>query len=83
MLLPTLRADVEMHESYVPSTLLPLDAPLTVIRGEDDALVDHDSAASWNKASGRDFDHVEVPGGHMYLTESAPALVGVIVSKVL
>lgn len=82
MLLPTLRADVEMHETYVPSTLLPLDAPLTVIRGEDDALVGHDAAASWNKATGRDFDHVEVPGGHMYLTESAPALVGVIVSKV-
>jgi surfactin synthase thioesterase subunit len=83
MLLPTLRADVEMHETYVPSTRLPLDAPLTVIRGEDDELVGHDDAASWNKASGRDFEYVEVPGGHMYLTESAPALVGVIVSKVL
>ncbi|MCD9875953.1 thioesterase II family protein [Streptomyces guryensis] len=81
MLLPTLRADVEMHESYVPGTALPLDAPLTVIRGEDDTLVAHDEAVSWNKASGRDFDHVEIPGGHMYLTESAPALVRLIVSK--
>jgi surfactin synthase thioesterase subunit len=83
MLLPTLRADVEMHETYVPSTSLPLDAPLTVIRGEDDTLVGHDDAASWDKACGRDFDHVEIPGGHMYLTESAPALVRMIVSKVL
>ncbi|MGW1751350.1 thioesterase II family protein [Streptomyces sp. NPDC002092] len=81
MLLPTLRADVEMHETYVPSTPLPLDAPLTVIRGEDDALVGHDDAASWNKATGRDFEHVEIPGGHMYLTDSAPALVRLIVSK--
>ncbi|MFD5406110.1 thioesterase II family protein [Streptomyces griseorubiginosus] len=81
MLLPTLRADVEMHETYVPSTSLPLDAPLTVIRGEDDTLVGRDEAASWNKASGRDFEHVEVPGGHMYLTESAPALVRLIASK--
>ncbi|WP_327666575.1 MULTISPECIES: thioesterase II family protein [unclassified Streptomyces] len=83
MLLPTLRADVEMHEAYVPSTHLPLDAPVTVIRGEDDALVGRDDAASWNKASGSDFEHVEIPGGHMYLTESAPALVRVIVSKAL
>lgn len=82
MLLPTLRADVEMHEAYVPSTPLPLDAPLTVIRGEEDALVGHDDAASWKEASGRDFEHVEIAGGHMYLTESASALVDLIVSKV-
>lgn len=81
MLLPTLRADVEMHETYVPSTPLPLDAPVTVIRGEDDTLVGHDEAASWDKATARDFDYVEVPGGHMYLTESAPALVRLIVSQ--
>lgn len=80
LILPTLRADVEMHENYVPSTRLPLDAPLTVVRGEDDDLVTHDDAASWIKATGRDFEHVELPGGHMYLTESAPALVGLIVS---
>lgn len=83
MLLPTLRADVEMHENYLPSTGLPLDAPLTVIRGEDDALVGHDDAVSWSKASGRDFEYIEVAGGHMYLTESASALVRVIVSHVL
>jgi surfactin synthase thioesterase subunit len=83
MLLPTLRADVEMHENYVPSTGLPLDAPLTVIRGEDDELVSHDDAVSWSRASGRDFEYIEVPGGHMYLTESASALVHVIVSQVL
>ncbi|KOG33445.1 thioesterase II family protein [Streptomyces resistomycificus] len=80
LVLPTLRADVEMHENYLPSTRLPLDAPLTVIRGEDDDLVTRDDAASWSKATGRDFDHVELPGGHMYLTESAPTLVGLIVS---
>jgi surfactin synthase thioesterase subunit len=83
MLLPTLRADVEMHETYVPSTSLPLDAPLTVIRGEDDTLVGRDDAASWNKATCRDFGHIEIPGGHMYLTESAPALLRVIVAKAL
>ncbi|MGI5430036.1 thioesterase II family protein [Streptomyces sp. CA-179760] len=83
MLLPTLRADVEMHETYVPSTPLPLDAPLTAIRGEDDALVGRDDAASWNKTCGRDFAHIEIPGGHMYLTESAPALVRAITSQLL
>ncbi|UUU36214.1 alpha/beta fold hydrolase [Streptomyces sp. CA-210063] len=80
LLLPTLRADVEMHENYVRSTRLPLDVPITVVRGEDDDLVGHEDAVSWNKATGRDFASVEVPGGHMYLTEDAPALLDVIVA---
>ncbi|MEU1480054.1 thioesterase II family protein [Streptomyces sp. NPDC001668] len=83
MILPALRADVEMHETYVPSTRLPLDVPLTVVRGEDDDLVGYDDAESWSKVAGRDFEHVEVPGGHMYLTDAAPALVRLIVSTVL
>ncbi|WEH12491.1 alpha/beta fold hydrolase [Streptomyces sp. VNUA24] len=83
MILPALRADVEMHENYTPSTGLPLQAPLTVVRGEDDDLVGYDDAESWSKVAGRDFEHVEVPGGHMYLTDAAPALVRLIVSTVL
>lgn len=83
MILPALRADVEMHENYVPSTDRPLNAPLTVVRGEDDDLVGYDDAESWSKVAGRDFEHVEVPGGHMYLTDTAPALVRLIVSTVL
>ncbi|MGW3645394.1 thioesterase II family protein [Streptomyces sp. NPDC000878] len=83
MILPALRADVEMHESYEPSTDSPLDAPVTVVRGEDDDLVGYDDAESWSKVAGRDFEHVEVPGGHMYLTDAAPALVRLVVSTVL
>lgn len=81
LLLPALRADVEMHENHLPSTQLPLDMPLTVLRGQEDELVGHDDAVSWSKATGRDFAYVELPGGHMYLTEATPDLVRVIVSK--
>lgn len=83
MILPTLRADVEMHEAYVPSTDRALDAPLTVVRGEDDDLVSYDDAEGWSKVAGRDFEHVEVPGGHMYLADTAPALVRLIAATVL
>jgi surfactin synthase thioesterase subunit len=83
MILPALRADVEMHENYVPGTDLPLNVPLTVVRGEDDDLVGYDDAESWSKVAGRDFEHVEVPGGHMYLTDTAATLVRLIVSTVL
>ncbi|MET8974173.1 alpha/beta fold hydrolase [Streptomyces sp. NPDC004539] len=81
LLLPTLRADVEMHENYVRGTSLPLDAPITVFRGVDDELVSRDEASSWSKATSRAFDHVEMPGGHMYLTEAGPELVSAIAAR--
>jgi surfactin synthase thioesterase subunit len=78
LILPTLRADVEMHENYVPSTDLPLPAPITALRGNGDELVSSDQAAGWAKATSRDFELIEPPGGHMYLTEAAEALLRLI-----
>ena len=82
LILPTLRADVEMHESYVPSTDEPLAVPVTAVRGADDTLVSADEAEGWAKVTSRDFELVEVPGGHMYLTDSAPVLLDLIDSTV-
>lgn len=82
LILPTLRADVEMHENYVPSTDLPLSVPLTCLRGTDDELVSRDEAAAWSKVAGGDYRPVEVPGGHMYLTESAQALLEIVSNDV-
>ncbi|MFI6729728.1 alpha/beta fold hydrolase [Streptomyces sp. R-74717] len=81
MILPTLRADVQLHESYAPSTPLPLNVPITSIRGTEDTLVDSDDAAAWAKVAGRDFEYVEIPGGHMYLTDRTPALLRLIVGS--
>ncbi|HWG99916.1 MAG TPA: alpha/beta fold hydrolase [Pilimelia sp.] len=75
LLLPTLRADVRMHESYVPTSDRPLDAPITSIRGRDDHLVSAAAAATWRRATSREFAEVEVDGGHMYLDGDAAWLV--------
>jgi surfactin synthase thioesterase subunit len=82
MILPTLRADVEMHENYLPSTDEPLPVPITAIRGNADELVSADEAAAWAKVTGREFGYAELPGGHMYLTDAAPALVHLIADTV-
>jgi surfactin synthase thioesterase subunit len=78
LILPTLRADVQMHENYVPSTDVPLPVPITSVRGAADELVSSDDAAGWAKATSRDFDLAELPGGHMYLTEVAAPLLRMI-----
>ncbi|MEU2062606.1 alpha/beta fold hydrolase [Streptomyces sp. NPDC013455] len=78
LILPTLRADVEMHENYRPSTNDRLPAPITSLRGSDDTLVTAAESARWSEVAGAGFEYVETPGGHMYLTDAAPDLLKLI-----
>ena len=71
LILPTLRADVEMHENYRPRSTEPIDVALTVLRGTGDELVTAEQAGEWASVTCADFAYVEVPGGHMYLVDSA------------
>ncbi|MFB8280467.1 thioesterase II family protein [Nocardia colli] len=82
LILPVLRADVEMHENYSPSSEQPLPAPITAIRGASDCLVTSQQAAEWSKATNRDFNLCEVDGGHMYLTADAAGLLRLIADEV-
>ncbi|WP_432746071.1 alpha/beta fold hydrolase [Streptomyces sp. JH002] len=78
LLLPTLRADVEMHEAYRPSTLDPLPVPITALRGAEDQLVPRAQAAAWREVTAAGFDLHEPAGGHMYLVDGAASLVSLI-----
>jgi surfactin synthase thioesterase subunit len=78
LILPTLRADVEMHEGYALSTADPLPAPITALRGADDELVSAEQAAAWASATSAGFELVALPGGHMYLADSAAELIGLV-----
>lgn len=69
LILPTLRADVEMHENYVCTTDTPVPMPIISIRGCADNLVTAEEAGEWVRATTRDFTLAEVNGGHMYLTD--------------
>lgn len=77
LVLPTLRADVEMHEGYVSGRSVPLPAPITSLRGRDDQLVTAVHAAEWARATSREFELTELPGSHMYLTQGADEILRV------
>jgi surfactin synthase thioesterase subunit len=67
LVLPALRADVEMHEKYLSGRSGPLPVPIRSLRGRYDQLVTTDQAAEWAKATSREFELREVPGSHMYV----------------
>lgn len=82
LLLPALRADVRLHETYAPSTDRPLGVPVVSVRGRDDALVGSAQAAEWERATTGKLTVAELEGGHMYLTERPGALLELVAAEV-
>ncbi len=74
VLLPILRADVELHENYRPTGTEPLAVPITALRGDRDELVSRAQAEQWAGVTGGPFSYRELPGGHMYLVDDPERL---------
>ncbi|MEV7814478.1 alpha/beta fold hydrolase [Streptomyces flaveolus] len=82
LLLPALRADIAMSEGYRPQPHRPLPVPLTALRGTADASVPAPDWRDWAAYTSAGFQAVEFPGGHMYLTESWPAVLRAVAELV-
>jgi surfactin synthase thioesterase subunit len=81
LLLPLLRADVRMHETYRPASDRPFAAPVLSLRGRDDELVGAAEAAEWCRATTGRLTTAELDGGHMYLTQNPGALLRLIAAE--
>lgn len=79
LLLPVLRADVAMHESYLPASDRALSIPVTALRGTDDELVSAAQTEQWSGTTRGRFETEEFPGGHMYLVDSAKKVLETVV----
>ncbi|WP_310722954.1 alpha/beta fold hydrolase [Streptomyces sp. N2A] len=69
LLLPAMRADVDLLADYTPATLTPLPLPLTALRGDADHLAPAEEWLDWSAFTSAAFRTAEFPGGHMYLTD--------------
>lgn len=78
LLLPVLRADVEMHENYRPRFRTPLTVPITSMRGRSDRLVSAEQASQWRSVTTSTTNTLELDGGHMYLVDQANAVLRLI-----
>ena len=66
LLLPALRADLELvlHHPHHPDAPLPL--PITALGGVDDPIVTREQLAAWARHSARDFALRLLPGPHLF-----------------
>ncbi|MEU8998470.1 alpha/beta fold hydrolase [Streptomyces caniferus] len=68
LLLPLLRADLTLCETYTPRAEAPLPCPLTVLAGSDDDSVDETELADWHRHTSADFQLHLFPGApHLYV----------------
>jgi medium-chain acyl-[acyl-carrier-protein] hydrolase len=79
LLLPLLRADVEVYETYVPSWG-PLAVPVTALGGRHDRGVSLDHLRAWENLTSAGFQLAVFDGGHFYL-HSAPDEVAAVLRQ--
>ncbi|MDM8525463.1 thioesterase domain-containing protein [Desulfococcaceae bacterium HSG8] len=69
LLLPVLKADFGIHETYVYASEAPLDCPISAFGGSEDAEAPQDKLAAWEAQTNGQFSLRMFPGGHFFLQE--------------
>jgi surfactin synthase thioesterase subunit len=78
LLLPTLRADFELNETYQPAPGPPLGCPLTAYMGLDDPEVNPPELLAWHTETSAEFTLRTFPGDHFYLRGGRPDVLSAI-----
>lgn len=78
MFLPTLRADLELIETYVYQGEPPLASPIVALGGQSDARASADELAAWGAQTAAGCQVRLLPGDHFYLQGERAALLDLI-----
>ena len=70
LLLPTLRADINISETYRYVPEEPLDCPIMAVYGSHDPETDYESVLAWQRQTRREFCTQDIPGDHFFLNSS-------------
>jgi medium-chain acyl-[acyl-carrier-protein] hydrolase len=77
LVLPTLKADFQMCETYEYAQEAPLSCPITVYGGLQESKY-HDSFRAWREQTTGDFQIRLFPGDHFYLNTGRDLLIGML-----
>ena len=70
LMLPLLRADFSVVETYVYRPDVPLDCPLTAFGGLRDSEVSREQVEAWREQTTSEFALRMLPGGHFFLNDA-------------
>ncbi|MFB8175326.1 thioesterase II family protein [Streptomyces sp. NPDC055966] len=76
LVIPAVRCDLSWLEAYRPAVRQALDCPVSAFAGETDPRVPGDVLSGWSKETTAGFSAHRYPGGHFYLIDGLPALLG-------
>lgn len=82
LMLPTLRADCLVTETYACKNDAPLECPITVFGGTEDTIARQEDLAEWQKHTTGQFSQYIFPGKHFFF-DAAEAEILQIVSREL
>jgi medium-chain acyl-[acyl-carrier-protein] hydrolase len=78
MLLPTLRADFELAETYQPLPGGRLSCPVVAYLGTDDPEVDYEGVLAWREVTTGEFSMRAFRGDHFYLKGGRPDVLNAV-----
>lgn len=78
LMLPILRADFEVCQTYECSTEPPLDCPVTVFGGMDDVETGRERLEPWREQTSAPFSLKMLPGDHFFLNGAQSQILRVI-----
>ena len=78
LLLPVLRADMEMIENYRHKPQAPLHIPITALYGREDRTLKILDVQAWAQETSDRFSYAELPGGHFFLQTARSQVVEII-----
>lgn len=81
LMLPTLRADFFMSETYVHQPDEPLDCPIVAFGGWQDPEVDPDDVQLWSEHTSAGFSRVMFTGDHFFVIDHETQVVGKVLSE--
>lgn len=82
-LIPALRADLRLAESYRPSHAAPVSCPITVLGGRNDPLTSVETLDAWSGYSVGPVRRVVLPGDHFFYLSRREDVVAELVAATL
>ncbi len=82
LMIPILRADFEVCETYRHSPKPPVPIPITVFGGLQDEGANREELEAWQELTSAGFKLHMFPGGHFFLLRHHPTMVEIIVRDV-